>query len=324
MSHLLTQCPFCQTSFKVSDEQMQAANGVVRCGFCKEVFLARVGQAFQEEVSGKTDIKQDQSSGSQPIQETFDESPFLSPDFVARESIPSGIQEDSFTWLQSVPGPLSTDASTVLAGDYTSAEHKAQIMNNLSALEDDESLALLEPEHLQAIDEPPVELVTVSDRFRLWKTIALLLSCIILLTGLAVQYVVYNMNRLPQNSRFASVTSIVCQYAACPDSQVVDLTSIITQELDVRTHPDTENALQVNFIFRNEAPREQLFPLVELNFNDISGHIVANRVFTREEYLPPEMALFTHMPAHSSIQVSLDLVDPGTEATGYSLVFRNP
>ncbi|MFZ8928631.1 MAG: MJ0042-type zinc finger domain-containing protein, partial [Pseudohongiellaceae bacterium] len=82
MSHLLTQCPFCQTSFKVSDEQMQAANGVVRCGFCMEVFLARVGQAFQEEITGKTDIKQDQSSGSQPVQETFDESSFLSPDFV--------------------------------------------------------------------------------------------------------------------------------------------------------------------------------------------------------------------------------------------------
>jgi len=40
--------------------------------------------------------------------------------------------------------------------------------------------------------------------------------------------------------------------------------------------------------------------------------------------MPDEMQLFTHMPAHSSIQVSLDLVDPGSEATGYSLVFRNP
>ncbi|VAW50637.1 hypothetical protein MNBD_GAMMA05-2565 [hydrothermal vent metagenome] len=33
-----TQCPHCDTKFRVTDNQLQAADGVVRCGVCSEVF----------------------------------------------------------------------------------------------------------------------------------------------------------------------------------------------------------------------------------------------------------------------------------------------
>lgn len=36
----VTRCPHCQTSFRVSDEHLEAANGVVRCGSCLQVFKA--------------------------------------------------------------------------------------------------------------------------------------------------------------------------------------------------------------------------------------------------------------------------------------------
>jgi len=35
-----TECPHCQTVFKVSDENLKVADGFVRCGLCKEVFNA--------------------------------------------------------------------------------------------------------------------------------------------------------------------------------------------------------------------------------------------------------------------------------------------
>lgn len=275
-------------------------------------------------------LEPDDASENEPEIETGESTelttdiPVLSPDVVASENIPTGMPGESMAWLQSVPGPAHPDENSILPEDYTGAEDKAQIMSNLSALEDEESLAPLEPEHLEAIDDEPVELHTATDSLRHWKTAARLLTCLILLVGLAGQYVMYNLDSLLIDRRYDSITNLVCQLTECPDNQVIDLTSLVTEELDVRSHPSAESALLVNFIFRNEAPREQRFPLVELNFTDISGDVVANRVFTREEYLPSEMALFTHMPAHSSIQVSLELVDPGSEATGYSLVFRNP
>ncbi|MBB3213774.1 putative Zn finger-like uncharacterized protein [Herbaspirillum sp. Sphag1AN] len=35
---LATQCPFCQTTFRVAPEQLTLRGGLVRCGHCKEVF----------------------------------------------------------------------------------------------------------------------------------------------------------------------------------------------------------------------------------------------------------------------------------------------
>lgn len=41
MSNMVTRCPQCQTSFKVTEEHLKIANGAVRCGSCLHVFQAR-------------------------------------------------------------------------------------------------------------------------------------------------------------------------------------------------------------------------------------------------------------------------------------------
>ena len=40
MSSRVTQCPKCQTSFRVTDAQLDIANGAVRCGSCLHIFNA--------------------------------------------------------------------------------------------------------------------------------------------------------------------------------------------------------------------------------------------------------------------------------------------
>ena len=37
---MYTKCPECSTVFRISDAQLLAANGKVRCGHCKHVFNA--------------------------------------------------------------------------------------------------------------------------------------------------------------------------------------------------------------------------------------------------------------------------------------------
>ena len=41
MSHAITRCPKCGTSFRVTAPQLDSANGAVRCGSCLHVFDAR-------------------------------------------------------------------------------------------------------------------------------------------------------------------------------------------------------------------------------------------------------------------------------------------
>ena len=40
MSDLVTRCPTCETAFRVTPEQLEIANGMVRCGKCIGVFNA--------------------------------------------------------------------------------------------------------------------------------------------------------------------------------------------------------------------------------------------------------------------------------------------
>lgn len=48
MSQLVTRCPHCSTSFHVSEPQLRAARGAVRCGSCLQVFRADENIVFDE------------------------------------------------------------------------------------------------------------------------------------------------------------------------------------------------------------------------------------------------------------------------------------
>ncbi|MFT5929561.1 MAG: putative Zn finger-like uncharacterized protein, partial [Candidatus Azotimanducaceae bacterium] len=55
MTSSVSRCPNCDTSFKVTDVQLAAAAGAVRCGACLQIFVASeyfvdapVDDSFQE------------------------------------------------------------------------------------------------------------------------------------------------------------------------------------------------------------------------------------------------------------------------------------
>jgi hypothetical protein len=253
---------------------------------------------------------------------TESEIPTLVPDVVATETIPASMNTRAIAWFQSLRKSITRQNDE--PGDFSGNDNKAMIHSHLANLNDEDSLEPVDGEKLASIEQAPVELLNIRGKMKHWKAAGLVLTCLILLSALAGQYLIFNLDTLVNDNRFDAVTSLTCQFTDCPDNTVIDLSNLITEELVVRSHPSATNALLVDFIFSNESSSEQLFPLAELNFTNIGGEIIANRVFDRTEYLPPEMQLFTHMPAHSSIQVSLELADPGDDATGYALVFRNP
>ena len=49
-----TKCPHCHTVFRIAQTQLEIADGLVRCGFCKKIFHARI----ENELTGK-DIRGD-------------------------------------------------------------------------------------------------------------------------------------------------------------------------------------------------------------------------------------------------------------------------
>ena len=49
MADTTTKCPNCETAFRVTEEQLAAANGMVRCGKCMGIFNASDNQISVEE-----------------------------------------------------------------------------------------------------------------------------------------------------------------------------------------------------------------------------------------------------------------------------------
>jgi hypothetical protein len=87
--------------------------------------------------------------------------------------------------------------------------------------------------------------------------------------------------------------------------------------LVVRAHPDAENALLVDAIILNKAPFEQPFTDLVLAFTDLDEKPIASRRFTPKEYLGGELAGKEFMPRNQPIHLTLELVDPGSEAINY-------
>ncbi len=193
----------------------------------------------------------------------------------------------------------------------------------LSSLYDDSPLERLDESNLNSLSDEPIAMHQQAAGSRLLKSLLLSLN-VILLLGLLAQAVWKNIDSLLLDARFAPFSNLLCQVLACPAVAQFDLNQFSTEELFVNAHPQRENALQIDFIFRNNASYPQAFPLVELNFTDLNRRLLANRLFSPDEYLDPELQQFDLLPAGASIQIQLEISDPGPEAINYSLALRHP
>ncbi|MCY1462894.1 hypothetical protein D9M71_807160 [compost metagenome] len=104
----------------------------------------------------------------------------------------------------------------------------------------------------------------------------------------------------------------------------VDIAKIKSSNLVVRSHPEFNGALVVDAIIYNRATFSQPFPLLELRFADLNGHLIASRRFKPGEYLNGDLEGMAEMPPQTPIHIALDILDPGAKAVNYSLSFHSP
>lgn len=448
MSSFITQCPHCETSFNITQSQLQLAKGKVRCGFCLQVFSALEQQLFFEEdddiahpdaenllsLEPKTELdnyyayleqtneqaKQrhkdildenndsldsdedidpvheegldseaftDLDEGADEYQDLTDydgkdneEDEATDPDFIEPEtetSIADPEEDETEETAKTTDGTEKltenltvaltveddeglyeteieekteeeTDTDSEQSLESESKQYDSQVVSAsesdleqtaepvavaktgdrkaelqiLESLYDEDSLNN-DDDAIPSIAEEPISIYHHHERTALF-TFLLFSANFLLLLMLAGQYAWKNIDDYLRDERFAALTGFICNYADCPTVERFDLSLFSTDELLVNSHPSIADALQIDFIFRNTAAFEQAFPLVELNFSDLNRRLVANRLFSPEEYLDPELQQFTRLPSNASIQVRLELSDPGPEAINYSLTLRTP
>lgn len=99
----ITQCPECSTRFKVSEEQLGAHDGLVRCGRCHEVFNAREYMQ-EEEPSPQLSLPIEEIVASEEASTILDEATAAGTTEADFSPIPNvqGLEEEPLTLAQQV------------------------------------------------------------------------------------------------------------------------------------------------------------------------------------------------------------------------------
>ncbi|MCU7648918.1 DUF3426 domain-containing protein [Pseudomonas piscis] len=142
--------------------------------------------------------------------------------------------------------------------------------------------------------------------------------------GLAGQYIAYHFDELARQDQYRPWFQQLCPEFGCTVPSRVDIGRIKSSNLVVRSHPEFSGALVVDAIIYNRAPFSQPFPLLELRFADLNGHLIASRSFKPGEYLGGDLQDAAEMPPQTPIHIALDILDPGPKAVNYSLSFHSP
>ena len=323
-----TQCPHCETRFRVTESQVNAADGFVRCSICEEVFNA-FEVAGQDEYQPSL-LKEDQQAApdneSAAEQNTDDEA--RTSDLSETENFEAQNSEQ-----QENSSKADSDSFPDSASDITEEPKKTETVafNKTAATDnsrkdafdffdedDNESLSHVVPEQFKR--------AYTSDSGGWLPTLFWGIGTLLLIGTLALEYVWFNRDQLNQVPQLQAWTEELCQRIECKDISVRDPKKIELVSRNVYSHPNEKNALMVNITMKNQADFAQPYPIMQIRFSDVRGGDVAARRFFPDEYLPteilqqatPQAKLFE---AGTNMTFTMEIQDPGKQAMTYEFDF---
>ncbi|MDP1996219.1 MAG: zinc-ribbon and DUF3426 domain-containing protein [Gallionella sp.] len=322
-----TLCPHCDTRFKIAEAQLEAHQGMVRCGHCLQAFDARPG-FIPDQPSPQLELPI--LNEPAPLPKLADEPPAVltALEEAAASSIPTAPDADAFAHeainLDDVASSESEpDAARYGTLDYvemaTAAQNEMPPDAPLSP-ETESSQPMTLAEQVAIVQDEDDSERPPERRTWPWVIVALLLL-LALIAQAAYFFRVDLAARLPG---LKPVLVSYCQLLKCtvPLPQNTDLMSIESSNLEA--DPAHENQIVLNVLLRNRAPYPQAFPNLELTLNDTQDNALARRVFRPADYLPPlESETLGLLPQHE-INVRLHLETTDLRPTGYRLALLYP
>ncbi len=286
-------CPHCQTSFRITNAQVTAADGSVRCGSCLQVFNAmdQLERAPEESANAENPtVNTEEQTASQTSEKPVIEQQSITQSH--EQALEPDKAPDSTMKTKIAPEPLEYD------------DHQQQTIETL----------------IRELDEQQIEETANIQQHRR-KRVGWIIAALILSLLLVGQFAWFNRQTLSLDPALRGFYANLCQLLPCVLPPMVDIGAIRSTELLVRSHPDQQNALQVDAVIINEASHTQPFPNLQLTFTDINGNVIAHRIFTPTEYLAGELAGAVEMPRAQPIRLGLEMIDPGEKAVNYQLRF---
>ena len=153
-----------------------------------------------------------------------------------------------------------------------------------------------------------------------WMRSVMIVGLIMVLLGL---YMYRERATLVNNSAARPIMASFCWVAGCELAPRFDPAQLKVLQRQIYSHPDKDNTLVINIVMRNDADFNQRYPVLLVNLTDIGGSLVASERFTSPVYLAGlRLQSSKAFPAKTSLQIALEMDDPGSNARSFRLEFR--
>ena len=322
---MLTRCPACATSFRVTPDQLKVRGGKVRCGKCQTVFNA--------------------------LDSLVDTPPPAAAPVTASAAVPVSTTPsatDALPLAASRPASESrppADLATPLTAETRSVEATSETMPASAA---DETPLEAEPANPDAVRDAAMAAGLVAAReateipgYNKWAegaftgtvTVAppptrtvwpFVLAALLLLMTLAGQLAHQFRAELAVGvPSLRPLLETACAHLDCdiPLPRHAELVSI--EASDLQSDPTRGSALLLTATLKNRATYAQAWPLLEITLTDTQDAAVVRRVLQPADYLPPQ-ADPTLFPPNGEIGLRLWLEAKDVAAAGYRLYVFYP
>lgn len=140
-----------------------------------------------------------------------------------------------------------------------------------------------------------------------------------LLALLVVQVIYYLRYDLIAKPEYQQQVLNLCRVLPCDEQRFHSPQQFRLTERNVFTHPTRDQALIINGRFVNQAPFAQQPLRLRISLSDLQGNLIANRLFTPDEYLV-DPGLRRIEPG-KSVPFRLEIFDPDEKALTYEFDF---
>lgn len=314
---LTTQCPYCKTSFRVTETQLAQHNGSVRCGVCSQVFnghdyLQKAEDDHVLSASEPTIILPSNMPSEEPLLE--EKAPDIDFDiteihqdtlnFVAEhrdtevlQKEPEILLEDPVDHHWDMQNDHALTTEQPVAEMHMEPVHSEQniepvLINTSEKTAQDEIKEETEP-HL---DEDLITTTAAKPNFieqskrrekrrHVFGWVFSLFSVVLLFALLMQGAYFWRHQIIAAFPASQSLYIAACKKLNCTIGLETKIDDLSLESNDLQAVPDEPNAYQLNIIVKNNSNIPQTWPHIELSLKNQSNTTLIRKVFTPKEYL---------------------------------------
>ena len=323
---LLTRCPECDTTFRVTEETLKKASGQVRCGRCASVFNAYAELQDSDGKPAETDAAQDQARTNaiiDPQPERRPEpqlNPRPEPQPEPPKPAPAKPVRLETKRAESEVGLGKTSVADVVAETKIAAADAAIEARAEPTEPDSQPISATEVERVLADDLaaiPYVWLRTDEPPRSRWWTVAVAVAAL----ALGLQAIHHFRARLAGHPTFGPFVTAAYEKLGVKIAPTWDVHQYEIIDWVATAEPNERGlgSLKITARIQNHGPLRQPYPAVQLRLKDRFESRVGGRMFTPAEYLPRDTPHERLMSPGETARAELEVVDPGPDAYGFEL-----